>query len=182
MKNNIKKIPYAYLVTFRPYATWLHGSPKRSVHHSSTEFGTPKIPHNKILHQQMENNINEEKFLLDAGQREAVLSGFIFACKKYHWRLFAGHVRTNHAHLVLQTSIDPGRAMAQIKGYGTRFLKKANADDARLKFWARHGSTECIWDTGDLYPTMHYVIEEQGKRMALYYEEWYDKVERFDFY
>ena len=123
----------------------------------------------------MIENLREEAFILNNEQRNAVLSGIVFACKKYEWRLYAAHVRSNHVHLVLKTEADPDRAMIQIKAYGTRFLKKNNLQKNGLKYWARGGSIKFIWAPEYLYPAMHYVIEEQGERMSCYYEAWYEK-------
>ena len=174
MQKNNKQNAYAHFITFRTYGTWLHGDPKFSVHHSLNEINTPKIkPHEKLC-QQMKNSLTSEKILLDDSQRNIVLSAIIFACKKYDWHLLTAHVRTNHAHVILKTSITPERSMTQIKAYATRFLRKENPQANHTKLWARHGSTKPIWRPEQLFPVMHYVIEEQGEKMSCYYDKCYE--------
>ncbi len=97
------------------------------------------------------------------------------ACKKYDWQLFAAHVRTNHVHLVVQAPIDPSRVIAQTKAYATRELRKKNLIQEDTKCWARHGSTQYIWLPEKIYFAMHYVVEEQGEKMACFFEEWFDE-------
>jgi len=40
---NEEHIPLAYLITFRPYGTWLHGDERGSVDKFNNQHGTPRI-------------------------------------------------------------------------------------------------------------------------------------------
>ena len=174
MKIKADKIPFAYLITFRTYGTWLFGNPKKSVHHDDNQFCTPKIGRNEILHQQMQNSLKQKIITLNSEQRDIVLSGIIAACQQYQWRLFAAHVRSNHVHLILKTSVTPEFAMRQLKAFATRFLRDKKLHEKDLKLWVRHGSTQYIWKPDFLPQSMKYVLDEQGERMSCFYEKWYD--------
>ena len=38
-------------------------------------------------------------------------------------------------------------------------------------------SEKIIWKEADVFPTMYYVIEQQGEKMAVYYDKEYDEVD-----
>jgi len=65
--------PYAYLITYRTYASWLHGDPRHSVHHSNTKPGSLKIPPNEKLQQQIQSQLSSDEFILDNKQSEIAL-------------------------------------------------------------------------------------------------------------
>ena len=169
--------PYAYFITYRTYASWLHGDYKGSVHHAAAQIGTPTIPHHETMRLQIQSRLSSKEFILNYEQSKIVLQGIQLACTTYHWRLFAAHVRTDHAHMVIQAPVDPARVITQTKAYATRALRRKTLIQENTKCWAKHGSTKYIWFPEKIYFPMYYVIEQQGRKMACFFEDWFD--ERF---
>ena len=173
--NPIQSLPFAYSITFRTYASWLHGNNRESVDPRHNIFFTPRIRTNSNLEKRMRSNCNEPLFLLSSSQRTTVLNAIVDTCAHAGWHLYAAHVRTNHVHIILQTACSPDKAAISLKAYATRYLKKANANLLREHYWARGQSTKPFFDSTRLFRAMQYVIEEQGEKMALYYDrEFYD--------
>ncbi|HLB57933.1 MAG TPA: transposase [Gammaproteobacteria bacterium] len=184
MKNNKKNIPIAYLVTFRCYATWFHGDKRLSVDPKHNVFGTPRIKENSGLEKAMKDGCIEDKFIMNPQHRETVLQSIIDTCEYNRWYLHAAHVRSNHAHIVLRSDLTGKETRTRIKIYATKYLKRNHIDlSQRKNFWSEEGSAKEIWRPESLFPTMYYVIEEQGgKRMALYYEKEYDEIDRSSYF
>lgn len=173
------KTPWAYFLTFRTYANFLHGDPRLSVDVNNNIFGNPKIPEKQALNAALKNNCNETPFILNEAQREITLQSMKKTCDYFSWKIFAAHVRSNHVHIILQSTISKEKTMTKLKAYATQALRKNDNDLLnRQKFWAVHGSTRLIWYPEIAFPALYYIVEEQGEPMALFYDkEFYD---RFD--
>ncbi len=124
-----EKNAWAYFLTFRTYATFLHGDERLSVDRFHNNPGFPKISSDIQLKKTMQDSCKEEAFVLNAPQRETTLQSFIKTCDYFSWNLFAAHVRTNHAHIILQSNIVKEKTMLKLKAYATQALKKDHADD-----------------------------------------------------
>ena len=57
--------------------------------------------------------------------------------------------------------------MNEFKSYASRELNRMDRDGPERKRWARHGSTRWLWKDQDVQKAIQYVVEEQGKPMAL---------------
>lgn len=68
-----KNTPIAYFLTFRTYASWLHGDERFSVDSKHNIYGSPRINLNKQLEDAMKIRCAENEFILNAAQRETVL-------------------------------------------------------------------------------------------------------------
>jgi REP element-mobilizing transposase RayT len=171
----MNKTPFAYFLTFRTYATWLHGDLRSSVDPKHNIYGTPKIKPKPKLHQAMKNDCTEDNLIMNASQRNTVLQSIINTCQYNNWYLYASHVRSNHIHIILQSNKIPNDVRKNIKIYATKDLRKHHPElFQRKKFWSEGGSDKNIWAPEFLFPVMYYVIEEQGEKMALYYAKEYD--------
>jgi REP element-mobilizing transposase RayT len=170
---------FAYFITIRTYATWLHGDQRGSVDSKHNKFGTPSIKSSHKLHDAMKQSTNEDAFLLNEKARETVLQSMMQTCHCLNWRIFAIHVRTNHVHLVIQSHLSKEETAKKLKQYATKDLKKYHTQlQQRNRFWARHASTKNIWAPETLFPALYYVIKQQGEPMALYYDkQCYDPVD-----
>jgi REP element-mobilizing transposase RayT len=167
------KPAFAYFITIRTYATWLHGDARGSVDPQHKIVGNPLRKYSHSLHYSMQLMANETPFLLEEeNMQKTVLESMMHTCNYLKWTLFAIHVRTNHVHLVLQSEASKEKTMGALKRYATKALKKYHPGlCTRNKFWARHGSTKNIWAPEKLFPALYYVIKEQGKPLALYYDK-----------
>jgi REP element-mobilizing transposase RayT len=89
--------------------------------------------------------------------------------------MFAAHIRSNHAHFVVQAADSPEKVMSSFKSYSSRALTKAGLETTDRRRWTRHGSTRYLWNDEELRAAIRYVVQEQGEPMALYAaaEWWY---------
>ena len=167
-QNNI---PLAYLITFTTYGSWLHGEAKGSVDENHNTYGSEFIRPCEILKTWESGEIEEQSFLLDAVRRQAVLEAVKDVCQVRQWGLLAGHVRSNHVHVVITTDDKPEKVMVDCKAYATRMLRSKSLHGKDGKVWTRHGSTRYLWNEKQLAGAVKYVIYEQGKQMEWYVAE-----------
>ncbi len=168
-----KSHPIAYFITFRTYASWLHGDHRDSVDPRHNIFLAPRIIPNPNFEEKMKSNCHENSFLMNAEQREKALDAIINTCRYNHWHLYAAQIRTNHVHIVMQTDRSPDRATTSIKAYATQYLRKIVPQSSREKYWARGQSIKHLFNSMQVFRTMKYVIEEQGEEMAVYYDKYF---------
>jgi REP element-mobilizing transposase RayT len=118
--------------------------------------------------------MREAAFVLDTpAKREQVLEGLLVACRRNQSVLWAAHVRVEHVHVVIETDRKVERAMADLKAWATRALRRAAPEDLRRNYWARHGSTRYLFNRQSLQAAIVYVIEKQGIAMTTYlHPEW----------
>ena len=70
-------------------------------------------------------------------------------------------MRTEHAHIVLQSSIEKEKTMGKLKSYATRALREHYSElSLRKHFWSRHGSNKIIFRPEQLFPAVHYTIKD----------------------
>ena len=108
-------------------------------------------------------------YLMRADSRLCVLAAMKGHCAYRGWLLLAAHVRTNHAHVVLEAEVRPERIMNELKAYASRELNRVEGIVRRR--WARHGSTRWLWHDADVMNAVRYVVDEQGLPMALFVAE-----------
>ena len=131
MKNIPKKnnSPYAFFITFTCYGTWLHFNKRLSVDPKNNIYGTPRIEFDPIRFEKVKNKLRNEPFIMNHSQRSNVLQTIISVCNHYHWRLFSVNVRSNHLHIVIQSSQSKEQVMTKIKAYASRNLNILNPEN-----------------------------------------------------
>ena len=155
--------PLAYLITFRTYATWLHGDDRSSVdRHGNNVYGTAKILPSANLKQQMTDNKIAEEFLIDDLQRSVVDRAIRSVCSHRGYAIYALNIRTNHAHSVVSAKGKPEPMMNAFKANSTRELREAGLVDAEQIIWSRGGSTRYLWKPTHVDGAVNYVIYGQG--------------------
>src|SRR5712692_3821473 len=143
------EFPLAYLITFRCYGTWLHGDERGSVRRKHNLSGTERISPRPRLKRAETLQLKHSPVTLNAKQREVVKKAVREVCFHRKYLLQAINVRTNHAHTVVSALCEPEGILAVFKSYSTRALRKARLLSARIKPWARHGSTIYLWKEQD---------------------------------
>ena len=108
---------------------------------------------------------------MDQKRRDAVLAAILERCKDREWSLLAGHVRTNHVHVVVEADARPERIMNDLKSYASRRLNMLGLDEPHRKRWARHGSTRWLWKPDNISAAIRYVVDQQGDPMAAFEAE-----------
>ena len=175
MKNE-KPFPLAYIITYRTYATWLHGDARTSVDRNHNTFLTPRIKENSFRYKAMQTQCSENPFLMNGPQRKIVLQSIIKTCELAQWYLYAAHIRTNHTHVIVKAFKAPEKVAVSLKAYATRDLKLNFPELNRKHFWAKGESTGYIFQSENLFRAIQYAIHEQGREMAFYCDPEYIEV------
>lgn len=160
--------PLAYLITFTCYGCWLHGRAQGSVDAEHNQIGTPFLAPNPTVEQEERRQLRDPPCSLDAARRAIVLRTFGEVAAHRHWELLAAHVRSNHAHVVVQAPARPEKVMADFKAYASRRIREATGEPAERKRWTEHGSTRYLWQPEQVRAAIHYVVAEQGEPMSIY--------------
>ena len=157
-----------YLITFACYGARLHGDELGSVdrHHNLIGSRTLEPDAKRLLAERRE--MLQNPYLLDEMARPVVLASIQRHCAYRGWNLLAAHVRSNHVHIIVEAETRPERIMNEFKSYASRELNQLTRERPDRKRWARHGSTRWLWKDEDVRHALQYVIDEQGKPMALF--------------
>jgi hypothetical protein len=121
--------PLGYFITFRTYASWLHGDDRGSVDRTNNHFGTPMLSAHRGREAFDHRERSAAPFELDGVQR-GIVDGAIRAVVVHRrWTLHALNVRTNHAHVVVTAVQTPERVMNTLKSWATRRLRESGLVD-----------------------------------------------------
>ena len=112
--------------------------------------------------------MNEPPYEMDSDGRAIVLQTLAEVCSHRGWNLLAAHVRTNHVHVIVEAEVPPERVMNDCKVYASRALNRLDGQEPGRRRWARHGSTRWLWRDQDVREAVRYVVEQQGKPMAVF--------------
>jgi REP element-mobilizing transposase RayT len=113
--------------------------------------------------------MNQSPYALDGVRRSVTLKAIQDLCVAKAWILLAAHVRTNHAHVVVQTEATAEWVMSSFKRSASRALNELGVDEPKdRRRWARHGSTRYIWTKKQLSAAIRYTVSGQGEPLAVY--------------
>jgi REP element-mobilizing transposase RayT len=155
--------PRAHLLTFRTYATWLHGDGRGSMQlDRCTAYGTPDLRSSQHWRTHLGELMTCDPMVFSPVARKVVDASIREVCTFRSWSLLALNVRTNHVHVVLAGCDVPNRAMATFKAWSTRRLREAGVAEQEARVWARHGSTRYLWSEDAVQRAVRYVVEGQG--------------------
>ena len=155
--------PLAYLITFRTYGTWLHGDERGSIDRFHNKFRGPRVPVNPVMEEQHRAKLKSAPVLLDEHQRPIVKKAIKNVCTHRGWPLYSINVRTNHAHVVVNTlTAKPESAMRDFKSYSTRALRSANLWLFDHSPWVDGGSKRYLWKPSSVSAACEYVLYGQG--------------------
>ena len=115
--------------------------------------------------------MSQAPYYLDNVRQTAVLNALRQHCQFRGWNLLAAHVRTNHAHVVVEADVPPEKVLNEFKSYASRALNQLGLDPPDRKRWARHGSTRWLFNGENVREAIRYVVEQQGEPMAVFLAE-----------
>jgi len=162
------EFPLAYLITFRCYGTWLHGDERGSYRRNPRLFsGVSNIPPRRGLENAERKQLKHDPIRLTKKQRIVVEQAVRDVCTHRRYRMRAINVRTNHAHTVVSALSYPEPILDAFKSYSTRALREAGLLSAKVKPWARHGSTIYLWKESDVEKAVEYVLLGQDHEFSL---------------
>ncbi len=162
--------PLAYFITFTTYGTWLHGDSRKSI--IVKDRSTKVIEPSEGLYRSIKAQLKYSPIVLNSTRRKIALATIRKHCSLKKWSLFAAHVRTNHVHIIIQSTEPVEKVMKDIKAWCTRRLRESGLNAAKV--WTRHGSTKYVFTEQKLLEKIHYVIFEQGSPMAYYLNQKYE--------
>ena len=161
MWNNTET-PLAYLITFRSYATWLHGDKRGSVDRFHNRYGDPYLPTNHAWKHHNLKTLKKVPFILGARARGSVERAIRETCSIRKWYLHAFNVRTNHVHTVVTANRDPGLVLNALKANATRQLRQEQLWLHPFSPWVAKGSKVRLWNERSLANAIDYVLNGQG--------------------
>ena len=160
---NYTEIPLAYLITFRSYATWLHGDERGSIDRSNNRYKSPYISPNQKWHLYNSQKLRSEPLILNKAQREAVETAIRETCVMRSWLLRAINVRTNHVHSVVSIGVTkPEIALNAFKANATKQMRQNGCWQYAHSPWADKGSKRRLWNARSFEFAVDYVINGQG--------------------
>src|SRR6267142_4005289 len=81
--------PLAYFISFRTYATWLHGDKRGSIDRFHNQYGSPYIPRNDRWHHYNKQQLKTNPLILGARERKAIEAAIRETCPIRKWSLLA---------------------------------------------------------------------------------------------
>ena len=159
-----------YLITFACYGLRLHGNESGSVGRKHNLFGSRVLAIDTERVSAEKELMDQPSYALDGDRRAAVLQALREVCLHRGWNLLAAHVRSTHVHVVVEANARPEKVMNGLKSYASRALNRLGKDKIGSKRWARHGSTQWLWNPKDVSAAIRYVVEGQGDPMAIFGE------------
>ncbi|MBL7215734.1 MAG: transposase [Phycisphaerae bacterium] len=164
--------PLAYFITFTTYGTWLHGDSRKSI---LVKNGSTKLlGSNKSFFLYEQQQLKESSVTLDKKMREAVFEAIVERCLWKEWQLYATHVRSNHAHILVSSTEPMDKLMTSFKAWATRKLRQHGYNIPKV--WTQHGSTKYVFTKTKLFEKINYVIYEQGKMMEYYIDPEFEQL------
>jgi REP element-mobilizing transposase RayT len=152
-----------HLLTFNCYGTHLRGDEKGSLDRAREGRGGPIEPSSTLVNYGKRTMTHAEA-RLDLGESFLVLSAIRETCAFRHWTLLAAHVRSTHAHLVVDGIMEASCAIRDFKAYASRAL---NGEGVHRR-WARGGNARLLHDSRAVRAAVRYVVDCQGPPMAAY--------------
>ena len=154
--------PKAFLFTFTPHGTRLHGDARGSVDKFHNEYGGEFVAPDERFEAMRCDDLAEDPLLISPAMRGVIEDTIEQHCDFREWHLFAYNVRTNHVHVVVSASGDPDRMLTDLKAYLTRVLRKATAIGDRKRVWAEGGSKRHLYTDDAVRRACEYVYLAQG--------------------
>jgi hypothetical protein len=152
-----------YILTFNCYGTHFHGAADGSVDRTRERRGGP-VEASVALVAYEERAMTHAEASLEPAESFTVLRAIVETCAFRNWTLLAAHVRSTHAHLVVDGILEVSGAIRDFKAYASRALNRAGA----RRRWARGGNARLLPNRGAVRAAVRYVVDGQGPPMAVY--------------
>jgi REP element-mobilizing transposase RayT len=104
------------------------------------------------------------RYTLTREEAFIVLEAIQEVCRGRGWGLTAAHIRSTHAHAVVDTAASPHRVIGDFKAYASRRL---NLGKGRATRWAAGGNAARLSSRGAIEAAVKYVADRQGEPMAV---------------
>src|SRR3984893_2168399 len=163
--DSLHALPFAYLITFRCYGTWLHGDARGSMDPKHHVYGAAKVAASQPFENSNRKQLKHAPVILDVRQRKVVEAAVRGVCDYRSYILRALNARTNHVHCVVSAMCKLEPILDALKAYATRALRRAGLITLETKPWSRHGSTIYLWTEKDAAKAIEYVMVGQDDEL-----------------
>ena len=123
--DSLHALPFAYLITFRCYGTWLHGDARGSMDPKHHVYGAAKVAASQPFENSNRKQLKHAPVILDVRQHKVVEAAVRGVCDYRSYILRALNARTNHVHCVVSAMCKPEPILDALKAYATRALRRA---------------------------------------------------------
>ena len=123
--DSLHALPFAYLITFRCYGTWLHGDARGSMDPKHHVCGAAKVAASQPFENSNRKQLKHAPVILDVRQHKVVEAAVRGVCDYRSYILRALNARTNHVHCVVSAMCKPEPILDALKAYATRALRRA---------------------------------------------------------
>jgi len=147
-----------YLLTFGCYGCYLSGEP------GWVDRKRGYLEPSPLLHQMRVRRMKHARYTLTQEEAFIVLDGTQEVCLCRGWGLTAAHIRSTHAHAVVDTAASPQRVIGDFKAYASRRLNMVN--DRAIR-WAAGGNAARLSSREAIEAAANYVADQQGEPMAV---------------
>jgi hypothetical protein len=113
-----------YLITFACYGAHLHGDESGSVDRLHSLVGSRVLKPDPRRAIAGARRMSQPPYMLDSIVRASVLESLREVCEHRGWTLLAAHIRTNHAHAVVESDAPPEKILNDFKCYASRRLNQ----------------------------------------------------------
>jgi len=117
-----------------------------------------------LLHQMRVRRMKHARYTLTQEEAFIVLDAIQEVCLCRGWGLTAAHIRSTHAHAVVDTAASPQRVIGDFKAYASRRLNMVN--DRAIR-WAAGGNAARLSSREAIEAAANYVADQQGEPMAV---------------
>ena len=149
-------------ISFRTYATWLHGDKRGSIDRYHNRYLSPYIPGNEEWRRYNEQRLRSKPFILKARHRKSIEAAIRKTCQTRHWWLQAINIRTNHIHTVVSANRKASLVLNAFKANATRQLRQDGLWPHPFSPWADKGSKRKLWSERSVARAIDYVVNGQG--------------------
>ena len=157
-----------YFITFACYGSHVRGDGSGSVDRKHNIPGSRRLRADPGRAAGERSRMDQAPYVLDLSRRASVLEAIAEVCKHRAWGLLAAHIRSTHAHVVVDAEVRPEKVMSDLKSYASRRLSGLGVDGPDRRRWARHGSTLWLKSDEDVRTAIRYVVDGQGEPMAVF--------------
>ncbi len=163
--------PFALLITWTCYGTWLPGDERGYVSNTRVPTGgylprenTPGTPYTRddaYTRQRARALQKQPSVFLSASEASCAAEALIEAARRNGWRILRGAVMANHIHLVITDCPDHGPTVRRIlKGNSHAALSAATG--RRQRWWTAGGSNRYKHGRNAIEAAVRYVSEQPG--------------------
>ena len=147
-----------YLLTFGCYGCHLPGEP------GWVDRKRGYLEPSPALAADASRRMKHARYTLTQEEAFIVLEAIQEVCRCRGWGLIAAHIRSTHAHAVVDTAASPHRVIGDFKAYASRRLNLVN--DRAIR-WAAGGNAARLSSREAIEAAVKYVTDQQGEPMAV---------------